>query len=155
MRTAFLLPLLLSGAAHAQDDLDKLLKEIPQIDNPAPAEAEANEKKPETSLDSDLGQVPLDVYISSVQAHLLARLKLSKSMKKKHATTTISLRLKISSSGKVTGMSALTLSGDKRLDARVIETVRAAAPLPSPPIVHRADALRGVVIDLPLAESAE
>ena len=73
---------------------------------------------------------------------------------RKHGDKTVQLRLKITSSGKISGMTGVSLSGDRKVDKKVIEAVQASAPLPRPPIVHRADALRGLVVALPLARVA-
>jgi hypothetical protein len=150
--TLLALGLFTATATAGDDDLGTLLDGIPDIETTKPqTEDEAQEKK-EADLDEDLGQVGLPQYIGAVQAHLLGTMDLPKSVIRKHGDKTVELKLEISSSGKISGMAAVALSGDKKVDKKVIEAVRAAAPLPTPPIVHRADALRGVVVAIPLGQ---
>ena len=143
---------LLVPSASAGDDLGSLLDAIPDIETTRPETPEEESKKQESDLDADLGQVSLPRYLQDVQAHLLGTMDLSKGLVRKHGAETIRLRLEISSSGNISGMAALALTGDKKTDKKVIEAVRAAAPLPAPPIIHRRDALRGVVVSIPLGQ---
>jgi len=69
---------------------------------------------------------------------------------RKNTDAVVQLRLEITSSGRISGMAAVSLTGDKKTDKKVIEAIRGAAPLPTPPIVHRRQALRGVVVSVPL-----
>lgn len=143
---------LLTATATAGDDLGSLLDAIPDIQTTKPpTEADAQEKT-QADLDADLGQLDLPAYAQAVQAHLLQTLDLPKSVPKKHGDKTVELMLKISSSGGISGMAAVALSGDKKLDKKIIEAVRGAAPLPVPPVVHRSDALRGIVVTIPLGQ---
>mgnify|MGYP006413127797 CR=1 FL=1 len=143
---------LMTATASAGDDLGSLLDGIPDIETTKPDTEQEAEDQKEADLDADLGQVGLPQYIDVVQAHLLGTMDLSKGVIKKHGDKVVRLKLKISSSGKISGMAALALSGDKKVDKKVIEAVREAAPLPVPPIVHRSDALRGVIISIPLGQ---
>lgn len=143
---------LFTATASAADDLGSLLDGIPDIETNAAETAETVEDQKEADLDADLGQVGMPEYITAVQAHLLGTMDLSKGVIKKYGDRTVELKLKISSSGKISGMAAVALSGDKKVDKKVIEAVRGAAPLPIPPIVHRSDALRGVVVSIPLGQ---
>lgn len=143
---------LFTATASAGEDLGTLLDGIPDIETTAPETEEEAQEKKEADLDEDLGQVGLPQYLQTVQAHLLSTMDVPKSIKKKHGDKTIELKIKISSSGRISGMGAVALSGDKKVDKKVIDAVRAAAPLPTPPIVHRADALRGVVVAIPLGQ---
>ena len=143
---------LIAATASAGDDLGSLLDGIPDIETTKPETEEEAEDQKEADLDADLGQVGLPQYIDAVQAHLLDTMDLSRGVIKKHGDTVVRLRLEITSSGKISGMAAVALSGDKKVDKKVIEAVRGSAPLPVPPIIHRSDALRGVVISIPLGQ---
>lgn len=136
--------------ARAEDDLGSLLDAIPDIETTTPETPEEVEKKTESDLDEDLGQVSLPEYLRTVQAHLLATMDLPRGIVRKNADTEVQLRLEITSSGRISGMAAVSLTGDKKTDKKVIEAVQGAAPLPAPPIVHRREALRGLVISIPI-----
>jgi hypothetical protein len=148
------LPLTLAMAlfvtpALADDDLGTLLDSIPDIDTAKQEEEEGVE--PPSSLDEDLGQIPLPEYIGQVEAHLLQAFKLPKGLAKKNAGASLQFMVKITSSGKVSELRAVALSGNKKLDKIAVASVKAAQPLPIPPIVLRSQALRGVVVTLPVA----
>lgn len=145
---------LLAAPALGEDDIGALLEGIPDIQTTEAESATEAAQPSAAGLDEDLGQISLPQYIEALQTHLLTAMPLPRGIIRKHGDKTVQLRLKITSSGKISGMTGVSLSGDRKVDKKVIEAVQASAPLPRPPIVHRADALRGLVIALPLARVA-
>jgi hypothetical protein len=145
---------LLVTPASAGDDLGGLLDSIPDIETKAPETEETEEDRRQATLDEDLGQVSIGAYQQQVRDHVLAAMSLPKGVVKKSGAVEYGFVLKITSSGKIDQLGATKLADDKKLDKKVIEAVRAAGPVPKPPIVHRDDALRGIKITFTVAETA-
>lgn len=152
---ALALSLLVAPAAANDDDLGGLLDSIPDIETAAPETEETEEEKRQATLDEDLGQVTLATYQQQVRDHVLAAISLPKGVVKKSGATEFGFVLKITSSGKIDKLGATQLSDNKKLDKKLIEAVRAAAPVPKPPIIHRDDALRGIKVAFTVAETAQ
>ncbi len=132
-----LVALLAVRPGHAADDLDDLLKSIPDIENPD-AKPKEEPKQPD---------VPFTAYVDQVRKQVLAQWKPKTGAIKKNPNIETRLVLIVDASGAVTDLKALQLSGDKKYDDKAVDAVNAAGDLPPPPPNLVSLAAEGVVVN--------
>jgi TonB family protein len=127
-------------AAHAADDLDKLLNNIP--------DAEIEQTVPDEEADKPPEPVPLPVYVKSVRAHIQQAWAPKIKVLKKNPKAKFSVLVKVDADGNMVGFSVMEPSGIKAFDRSVLEALaNAPTPLPRPPVDLVGTAGQGLVID--------
>jgi hypothetical protein len=109
------------------------------IETKAPEPTE--EKKPD---DDDLGEIDLPTYTRSVNEAVVAVWKPKKSLVKKMPDLEAHLLIKLHSDGTLMGVGATKVSPEEDWNEGCIKAIKAAVPLPNPPVTLRAEAARGI-----------
>jgi|GEM_PF-5146781 hypothetical protein len=125
--------------AFADDSVQDMLNNIPVIETKAPEPTE--EKKPD---DDDLGEIDLPTYTRSVNEAVVAVWKPKKSLVKKMPDLEAHLLIKLHSDGTLMGVGATKVSPEEDWNEGCIKAIKAAVPLPNPPVTLRAEAARGI-----------
>jgi hypothetical protein len=131
---------LVAPAAHAADDLDKLLNNIP--------DAEIEQTVPEEEAEKPPEPVPLPVYVKTVRAHIQQSWTPKAKVIKKNPKAKFSLLVKLDADGALVGYSVMEPSGIKAFDKSVLEALaNVSLPMPRPPADLVGTAAQGLVIE--------
>jgi|GEM_PF-4245408 len=128
--------------AMAEDDLNKLLDDIPEVPN---AEKEVEEKDAAPPPEAEAA---LPAYVKSVRRAVVAEWQPKAKIIKKNPKAKARFLVKIDINGQMTGVSAVDLSGIKAYDQSVLDAI-ANATFEAPPPHILSDVERGVVITIP------
>ena len=131
--------MLAAPVAFAQDDLGKLLDELPEIPN-----AEKQED-PEDAAPPPEAEASLPVYIKSVRAAVIAQWQPKPKVIKKNPKAKVQFLVKIDINGEMTAVAPVELSGVKSFDQSVLDAI-ANTTFPAPPAHILSDVERGVVV---------
>ena len=134
--------------AAAEDDLSKVLDDIPEVPNAEKAE----DKDAETASPAE-EEAALPAYVKSVRKSVLAAWQPKAKIIKKNPKIKTQFLVKIDISGNMTGVSAVELSGVKAFDQSVLDAI-ANATFEAPPPHILSDVERGVVITIPARAAA-
>ena len=128
-------------AVWAQDSLDKLLNDIPDVPN-AENPQEEEEAAPEESLEAEL-----PAYVKAVRRAVLDQWAPKAKVVKKNPKAKSQFLVKLDIEGQRIGVSAVELSGVKSFDSSVYEAIMTAS-YPKPPPQILSDVERGVVVTI-------
>jgi TonB family protein len=133
--------LVAAPTAWAEDDLNKLLNDIPDVPN---AEKEV---KPEEAAPVAEEEAALPAYVKSVRSSVIAAWQPKAKIIKKNPKAKARFLIKIDGNGQMTGVSVVDLSGIKAYDQSVLDAI-ANATFEAPPAHILTDVERGVVVTI-------
>lgn len=142
-RFAMAAALSVAPAAMAEDGLDKLLNDIPDVPNAEKTEDPDAEQAPPPEAEA-----ALPAYVKSVRRSVVAAWQPKAKVIKKNPKAKAQFLIKIDLSGQMTGVSAIDLSGNNAYDQSVLNAI-ANATFEAPPPHILSDVERGVVITIP------
>ena len=129
---------LMAPVAFAEDDLDKILDDIPEIPN---AEKEAPDEAAPAPIEED----SLPAYIKSVRKAVIAEWQPKAKVIKKNPKARAQFLIKLNAEGQMASVSAIDLSGVKAFDQSVLDAIyNTTFPAPPPHILTEIE--RGVVV---------
>ena len=131
--------LLAAPVASAEDDLGKLLDEIPEVPTAEKEEEEEGTAPPPSA------EASLPAYIKSVRAAVLEQWDPKSRVIKKNPKAKAQFLVKIDINGQMTSVGPVELSGVKSFDQSVLNAI-ANATFPAPPAHILSDVERGVVV---------
>jgi len=129
----------MAPVAFAEDDLGKLLDDIPEVPN-----AEKEEDKEAAAPPPD-AEAALPAYIKTVRRAVIDEWQPKPKVIKKNPKARAQFLIKLDVNGQMTAVSAVDLSGVKAFDQSVLDAI-ANATFPPPPAHILTDVERGVVV---------
>ena len=136
--SAALLP---APSMGAEDDLGKLLDDIPDVPNAEQPKAE-EEAAP---VEAEVATLP--AYVKAVKMAVLENWEPKPKLVKKNPKAKSQFLVKLDINGERMGVSAVELSGIKSFDQSVLDAI-AATTFPAPPPTILSDVERGVVVTI-------
>ncbi len=131
---------LMGPVAFAEDDLGKVLDDIPEIPN-------AQKEEPEDAAPAPVEEASLPAYIKSVRTAVIEEWQPKAKLIKKNPKARTQFLIKLDAQGQMTNVSAIDLSGVKAFDQSVLDAI-ANATYPAPPPHILTEVERGVVVKL-------
>ena len=125
----------------AEDDLGKLLDDIPDVPNAEQPKAE-EEAAP---VEAEVATLP--AYVKAVKMAVLENWEPKPKLVKKNPKAKSQFLVKLDINGERMGVSAVELSGIKSFDQSVLDAI-AATTFPAPPPTILSDVERGVVVTI-------
>lgn len=139
-RYSVLVVLCLSATASAQDDsLQKLLDNIPNIEQPKAAVEEKAAEEAEPEID-------LAAYTAMVRQAVLSHWEPNAKTAKKHPEYAAQFLVKIGEDGSITDVRANRLSGNKKFDQGALDAINNTPPLMAPTDSLRTTAAAGLLV---------
>lgn len=141
--------LLCSVAAQADEgaDLDKLLQDIPDVQNGRDPGAEAAAAEAARLQQEELGSLP--AYIKACRRQVFDQWQPPAKVLKKNPKAKTSFLLSIGDDGSIISVKAGELSGDKKFDQSGLDAIARIDKMPVPPPGISIEAERGILIELP------
>ena len=133
--------LLSAPSMGAEDDLGKLLDDIPDVPNAEQPKAE-EEAAP---VEAEVATLP--AYVKAVKMAVLENWEPKPKLVKKNPKAKSQFLVKLDINGERMGVSAVELSGIKSFDQSVLDAI-AATTFPAPPPTILSDVERGVVVTI-------
>ena len=133
--------LLLAPTAWAQDqDLQKLLDNLPTIESKAPPPAETDKPVEEVSID-------LPTYTKGVRDAILANWHPKEKLVVKHPSLAAQLLVKVNADGTIKDVVAVKLSDNKKFDKSAVDAVFSTTQVGVPPVSLAGTVESGVLVN--------